>query len=108
MRSLLDQLDQEWETQLGHDRALAARLPEVEALTGCVTLEASRRWTLAAPAEVADRVLVVLVARAVEGDGFAARALLGWLTPGLRALVRRWATSGDRAEVEAAAGRGGL
>ncbi len=103
MRSLLDQLDHEWETHIGHDRAVAARLPEVGALTGCGTLDEARRWTLAAPAEAADRVLVALVARAVEGDGLAARALLGWLTPGIRALVRRWAASGDRAEVEAAA-----
>lgn len=103
MRSILDQLDHEWDHHLGSCRETAARLPEVVELTGCDTLDQARDWThRAGPAE-ADQVLVSLVARSIEGDTLAARVLLGFLMPGVRALVNRWAVPGQRDETEAAA-----
>lgn len=56
----------------------------------------------AQPAD-ADRVLLALVSRAVDGDGLAARVLLQLLLPDTRALARRWWALGDPDERAAAA-----
>lgn len=103
MASVLDQLDSEWR-RLSADPAVAAHLADACATAGGARslAELERFVRAAAPAE-ADRVLVVLVARAVEGDDHAARALLQLLLPGARRLARTWWALGDADERAAAA-----
>ena len=103
MESLFDVLEHEW-GRLGVDHRLAAQLPEVLELAGSAsTLEAARQWTSAADSAEADRVLLALVARSVEGDQLAARVMLQLLLPGTRALARKWWALGSMPEREAAA-----
>jgi hypothetical protein len=103
MESLFDRFDREWET-LGADRRMAVRLPEVLQLAGsAATLEALRRWVVAAPAHDSDRVLLALVSRSVEGHELAARVILQLLLPGVRRLARKWWALGGQREREAAA-----
>jgi hypothetical protein len=102
VQSLFEQLEREW-AALGVDRRAARRLPEVIAITGGHDLEGVRRWVVAASAAESDRVLVALVARAVEGDQLAGRVMLQLLLPGTRRLARKWWALGTEAEREAAA-----
>jgi len=103
MESLFDLLDREWEG-LGADRRAAARLPEIlEIAGGASCLEGVRQWTRAADPGSADRVLLALAARSVEGDQLAGRVLLQLLLPGVRSLARRWWALGTVREREAAA-----
>ena len=102
MQSLFDQLEREW-VALGINRRAARRLPDVLAITGGHDLDAVRRWVVAARPAESDRVLVALVARAIEGDQLAGRVLLQLLLPGTRRLARKWWALGTEAEREAAA-----
>jgi hypothetical protein len=103
MANVFDLLDAEWR-RLSCDRAAARRLPTVcEAAGRAWTLGEVERFVRAAHPADADRVLLALVARAVEGDQLAARALLQLLLPGTRALARRWWALGEPDERAAAA-----
>ena len=103
MASVFEQLDGEW-ARVADDRSAARRLPEVCAAAGDATSLADvERFVRAAGPAAADRVLVALVARAVEGDRLAARALLQLLLPGVRRLARTWWALGDADERAAAA-----
>ncbi|HEX6419032.1 MAG TPA: hypothetical protein VFZ77_11070 [Acidimicrobiales bacterium] len=103
MGSVFDQLDVEWR-RLRRSRAAARRLRAVcERAGGAATLEDVERYVRAATPEQADRVLLALVARAVERDDLAARVLLQLLLPGTRALARRWWALGEGDERAAAA-----
>jgi hypothetical protein len=89
MSTVFDLLEREWRG-LASDRAAARRLrPACEAAGGAVTLEDLERYVRSAGPADADRVLVALVARAVEGDGLSARVLLQLLLPGARRLANR-------------------
>lgn len=103
MASVLDQLDSEWR-RLCADPADTEHLADACAVAGGARslADVERFVRGAAPAE-ADRVLVVLVARAVEGDERAARVLLQLLLPGVRRLARTWWALGDPDERAAAA-----
>jgi DNA-directed RNA polymerase specialized sigma24 family protein len=101
--SVLEQLDREW-AGLAGDREAARRLPEVCRLAGGArSLGEVERFVRAADPPAADRVLLALVARAVEGDELAARVLLQLLLPGVRRLARTWWALGDADERAAAA-----
>ncbi|HEY8524801.1 MAG TPA: hypothetical protein VIL48_07565 [Acidimicrobiales bacterium] len=101
--SVFDLLDREWSRLRGDARA-ARRLPDVcEAAGGAGSLAAVEGFVRSAGAAEADRVLVGLVARAVEGDTLAARVLLQLLLPGVRRLARTWWALGDADERAAAA-----
>lgn len=103
MASVFEQLDGEW-ARVADDRSAARSLPEVCAAAGdAATLADVERFVRAAGPAAADRVLVALVARAVEGDRLAARALLQLLLPGVRRLARTWWALGDADERAAAA-----
>jgi hypothetical protein len=101
--SVLEMLDREW-ARLGADAGAARRLPDVCGCAGGVrSLAEVERFVRAAPPAEADAVLVALAARAVEGDGLAARVLLQLLMPGVRRLARTWWALGDADERAAAA-----
>jgi hypothetical protein len=103
MANVFDLLDAEWR-RLDCDRAAARRLPTVCAVAGRAwTLGEVERFVRAADPADADRVLLALVALAVEGDQLAARVLLQLLLPGTRALARRWWALGEPDERAAAA-----
>lgn len=103
MVSVFDLLDREWGRLCGDDRA-AGLLPDVcEAAGGAGSLDAVERFVRSAGPDEADRVLVALVARSVEGDALAARVLLQLLLPGVRRLARTWWALGDAEERAAAA-----
>jgi hypothetical protein len=103
MVSVFDLLDQEWRRLRDDDRA-ARRLPEVgEAAGGAGSFGGVERFVRSAGPAEADRVLVALVARSVEGDTLAARVLLQLLLPGVRRLARTWWVLGDAEERAAAA-----
>jgi hypothetical protein len=103
MGSVFDLLDSEW-LRLSCDRGAARRLrPVCETAGGAATLGDVERYVRGARPEDADRVLLALVARAVEQDGLAARVLLQLLLPGTRTLARRWWALGEADERAAAA-----
>jgi hypothetical protein len=103
MACVLELLDGEW-GRLATDAAASRRLPDVcEAAGGAVSLGEVEAYVRAADAPSADRVLVVLVGRAVEGDTLAARVLLQLLLPGVRRLARTWWALGDAEERTSAA-----
>jgi DNA-directed RNA polymerase specialized sigma24 family protein len=96
-------LDREW-ARLGGDVEAARRLADVgRSAGGADSLAGVERFVRAADAPAANAVLVALVARAVEGDGLAARVLLQLLLPGVRRLARTWWALGDPDERAAAA-----
>ena len=102
MCTVFDLLEREWRG-LALDRAAARHLRAAcQAAGGAATLEELERYVRAAGPADADRVLVALVARAVEGDGLSARVLLQLLLPGARRLANRWWALGDRDERAAA------
>jgi hypothetical protein len=103
MATVFDLLDGEW-GQLSVSRSAARRLGDVLALAGgSGSLGDVERYVRAAEPVDADRVLLGLVARAVESDSLAARVLLQLLLPGTRNLARRWWALGDPEERAAAA-----
>jgi hypothetical protein len=103
MFSVLDLLDREW-GRLAADVDAARRLADVCAVAGgAASLGEVEAYVRAAGAASADRVLVGLVARAVEGDTLAARVLLQLLLPGVRRLARTWWALGDADERASAA-----
>jgi hypothetical protein len=103
MVSVFDLLDHEWR-RLRSDERAARRLPEVaEAAGGACSLDGVERFVRTAGPADADRVLVALVARSVEGDALASRVLLQLLLPGVRRLARTWWVLGDADERAAAA-----
>lgn len=103
MGKVFDLLDDEWR-RLRHDRGAARRLrPVCDAAGGALSLGDIERFVRGAHPEDADRVLLALVARAIERDELAARVLLQLLLPGTRTLARRWWALGDADERAAAA-----
>jgi hypothetical protein len=103
MGNVFDLLDGEWR-RLSRDRAAAGRLATICELAGDGSnLGDVERFVRAAAPEDADRVLLALVARAVDGDALAARVLLQLLLPGTRRLARRWWALGEVDERAAAA-----
>ena len=103
MGNVFDLLDGEWQ-RLRCDRAAARRLADVCEVAGSGrTLADVERFVRAASPEDADRVLLALVRRAVDGDTLAARVLLQLLLPGTRRLARRWWALGESDERAAAA-----
>jgi hypothetical protein len=103
MQSVFELLDSEWR-QLSASRSAAQRLRDVRALAGDArTLADVERYVRRADPADADRILLALVARAVEDDALAARVLLQLLLPGTRNLARRWWALGDHDERAAAA-----
>jgi hypothetical protein len=103
MVSVLELLDREW-GRLAADAGAARRLADVcEAAGGAGSLGDVEAYVRAAAAPTADRVLVALAARAVEGDALAARVLLQLLLPGVRRLARTWWALGDADERASAA-----
>jgi hypothetical protein len=103
MGNVFTALDCEWE-RLASSRAIARRLPDVcRTAGGARTLAEVQRYVRRSDPAEADQVLLALVARAIEGDDLAARALLQLLLPGTRSLARRWWALGDRDERAAAA-----
>ena len=103
MVSVFDLLEREW-VALGADDRAARRLPEVcAAAGGARTLAGVELFVRRAGGADADRVLVALAARAVEGEALAARVLLQLLLPGVRRLARTWWALGDAEERAAAA-----
>ena len=88
-------LDREWR-RLAGSRAAARQLADVCRVAGSAhTLADVEQYVRRAGPAEADRVLLALVARAVDGDGLAARVLLQLLLPGTRNLARRWWALGD-------------
>lgn len=103
MGNVFELLNDEWR-RLRDDRGAARRLREVcRVAGGAATLGDLERHVRAADPEAADRVLLVLVRSAVDGDPLAARVLLQLLLPGTRSLARRWWALGDPDERAAAA-----
>jgi hypothetical protein len=101
--NMFELLEAEWMRMAG-DRAAAERLDGVcREAGGAQTLGELQRYVREADPAEADRVLLALVARAVEGDALAARVLLQLLLPGTRSLARRWWALGDQHERAAAA-----
>jgi hypothetical protein len=102
MSTVFELLEHEWR-QLAGDEAAAHDLHSVcEAAAGAATLGQVETYVRAAAPCEADRVLVALVARAIDGNGLAARVLVQLLLPGARRLARRWWALGDRDERAAA------
>jgi hypothetical protein len=103
MATVFEQLDREW-SRLSHSRAAARQLATVcRVAGGARSLADVERYVRAASPADADRVLVALAARAVDGCHLAARVLLQLLLPGTRNLARRWWALGDPDERAAAA-----
>lgn len=103
MANVFEILDAEWR-KLREDRASARKLAEV-----CRTADEARtlgdveEYVRQAGPEDADRVLLALVARALDDNVLAARVLLQLLLPGTRKLARRWWALGDHDERASAA-----
>lgn len=103
MASVFDMLDSEW-SQLRGDRAAARKLAQVCRIADDArSLGDVEDYVRRAGAEEADRVLLALVARALDDDIIAARVLLQLLLPGTRKLARRWWALGDHDERASAA-----
>ncbi|HEX6421699.1 MAG TPA: hypothetical protein VFZ77_24565 [Acidimicrobiales bacterium] len=103
MADVFEILDREWR-RLSCDRRVVRHLRPVCELAGDAhTAGDVERFVRGAHPADADRVLLALVSRAVDGDGLAARVLLQLLLPGTRALARRWWALGDPDERAAAA-----
>lgn len=102
MANMFELLESEWH-RLGQDRAAADRLCAVcDVAGGARSLGDVERFVRTAGPARADRVLLALVAPAIEGDALAARVLLQLLLPGARRLARRWWALGDPDERAAA------
>jgi hypothetical protein len=102
MATVFEMLEKEWDA-LSRDRAAAAQLREACHQAGeAESLGDLERFVRGAGPADADRVLLALVTRAVDGDAFAARVLLHLLLPGARRLARRWWALGDQEERAAA------
>jgi DNA-directed RNA polymerase specialized sigma24 family protein len=103
MGTVFELLEGEWR-RLSRDPAAARRLRDVCRLAGwAADLGEVETYVRHAPPEDADRVLLALVARALDGDDLAARTVLQLLLPGTRNLARRWWALGDADERAAAA-----
>lgn len=103
MADVFEMLDREWR-RLSCDRRVVRHLRPVCELAGHAhTAGDVERFVRGAQPADADRVLLALVSRAVDGDALAARVLLQLLLPGTRALARRWWALGDPDERAAAA-----
>jgi hypothetical protein len=103
MSNVFDLLEREW-VGLRNDRSAARRLRPVCELAGARTLAGLESHVRGADAVDADRILLALVTRTVDGDDeLAARVLLQLLLPGTRTLARRWWALGDHDERAAAA-----
>lgn len=103
MGNVFDLLDSEW-LRLSCDRGATRRLrPVCDVAGGAASLGDVERYVRSARSPEADRVLLALVARAIEQDGLAARVLLQLLLPGTRSLARRWWALGEADERAAAA-----
>ena len=103
MSTVIEMLEREW-VHLALDPRAARQLRSVCGSAGsAANLGQLERYVRRASAAEADRVLVGLVTRGVEGDALAARVLLQLLLPGTRRLARRWWALGDRDERAAAA-----
>lgn len=103
MSSVFEMLDLEWR-QLKEDRAAARKLGQVCRIArGARLLAEVEDFVRQADAEDADRVLLALVARALDDEVLAARVLLQLLLPGTRKLARRWWALGDHDERASAA-----
>jgi hypothetical protein len=102
MSTVFELLEREW-AHLAGDRPASPALRAACAAAGGAGSIGQLEWFVrAAGAADADRVLVRLVAGAVEGDAIAARVLLQLLLPGARRLARRWWVLGDQDERAAA------
>jgi DNA-directed RNA polymerase specialized sigma24 family protein len=103
MGTVFQLLESEW-CRLSRDPMAARRLRDVCRLAGSAPdLGALEHYVRHAGPEAADRVLLALVARALDGDDLAARTVLQLLLPGTRNLARRWWALGDADERAAAA-----
>lgn len=102
MASVFDELDRDWR-RLRVDRRAVGQLREVCAVAGVEDLAGLERYVMDAPRTAADAVLVVLIRRAVDGEGLSARVLMQLLLPGIRRVARRWWALGDDDERAAAA-----
>jgi hypothetical protein len=103
MPTVFELLEREW-VELANDSRLGGELQAAcEAADGSATLGQLEQYVRDAQPQDADRVLVSLVARAVDRDALAARVLLQLLLPGARRLARRWWALGDQDERAAAA-----
>jgi DNA-directed RNA polymerase specialized sigma24 family protein len=102
MGTVFELLDHEWR-QISSDRTAATRLVDVCRLAGGARSlgDVERYVRSAAPAD-ADRILLALVARVLDGEQLAARVLLQLLLPGARRLANRWWALGDPEERAAA------
>jgi hypothetical protein len=102
MSTVFQLLEREWE-RLARDESAARKLRAVcEAAGGAATLGQVEDYIRGAAPCDADRVLVALVAHAVDDQALAARVLLQLLLPGARRLARRWWALGDHDERAAA------
>jgi hypothetical protein len=103
MSTVFDLLERDW-SRLATSRLAARQLrPALRVAGGARSLAELEAYVRTASPEEADRVLVALVAPAVEGVEVAARVLLQLLLPGTRNLARRWWALGDDDERAAAA-----
>jgi hypothetical protein len=103
MSTVIEMLEREW-VHLALDPRAAHKLRSVcDAASSATNLLQLERYVRQATAADADRVLLALVTRGVEGNALAARVLLQLLLPGTRRLARRWWALGDREERAAAA-----
>lgn len=102
MSTVFELLEAEWK-RLAADQGAAQELGQVcKAAGGAATLGQVEEYVRAAAPSDADRVLVALVARAINGQALAARVLLQLLLPGARRLAQRWWALGDQDERAAA------
>jgi hypothetical protein len=99
---VFDELERDWQRLCG-DRRAVARLRDVCAVVGAARPGELERCVEQASRPVADEALLLLVRRAVAGEGLAARVLLQLLLPGVRRLARTWWALGDDDERAAAA-----
>lgn len=103
MSNLFEKLEREWEL-LRHDKHAPRVLADVCRVAGdAASLADVESYVRQAGPAHADRVLLALVSRAVDGDELAARVLLQLLLPGVRRLARQWWALGDYDERAAAA-----
>jgi hypothetical protein len=102
MSTVFELLEREWKRLAGDQRAAQDLRAACAAAGGAATLGQVEDYVRAADPCDADRVLVVLVAHAIEGHALAARVLVQLLLPGARRLARRWWALGDHDERAAA------
>jgi hypothetical protein len=103
MAGVFEMLDREW-ARLRRSRSAAAELADVcRVAGGARTLGEVEDYVRRADHAATDRVLLALVASAVDDGALAARVLLQLLLPGTRSLARRWWALGDPEERAAAA-----